>query len=367
MQPVKRLPAFFLFTSIATFALCAAHSGVSHADSRFTHDATPAEIARAIENNQHYRQNSWQDSESAAATPLRPVEDTANFGYVLMSEDAPTDEVVKLRQKIAQNLPESVKLVILADTPDADQVRRQYSQWISPSRLIVATDTDTSNGFWARDSFPVPVYANSKKEVSLVAAHYYRDFSSWDAIASAVQGTHLNKEDFTFVGGNILSDDAGNCFCVDSYRLFTVTVQDLMTAYGCKTVHLMKHVNGIGDVDEVLKPLSGKRMLTNTPEYQAELESLGYQVILLPNLAGTDRTYVNSLIVQDTVFMPQYDVSEDADATKVYEGLGYRVVPIQTVDLSDNMHGSIHCQTMAYPPMEPVALLNALHLHANGS
>lgn len=327
-----------------------------------SHDATPAEIQAAIATNTRYHQNLITEAlPDPTLSVARPVEDTANFAYVLMNADEEgSDEVANLRSAIAKNLPDGVKLVILGDTGQTQDIQTKYSQWISSDRLIVATDDSTESGFWARDSFPVPVW-DTNNHASLVAAQYYRGFESWDAVAKSV-GSPIQKEGFEFVGGNILADEDGNCFSVNSYRLFTVTPADLTSAYGCKSVHLMDHVRGLGDVDEVLKPLPGKRMLTNSPEYVAQLQSLGYTVILLPTRAETYRTYVNSLVVHNTVFMPAYGDSQDADAQKVYESLGFKVVPISTVSLSDDMHGSIHCQTMAYPSMDQSVLLKALHL-----
>jgi agmatine/peptidylarginine deiminase len=85
---------------------------------------------------------------------------------------------------------------------------------------------------------------------------------------------------------------------------------------------------------------------------------------MLPTLPEQYRTYVNALVVRDTVFMPAYNVPEDEAARKVYESLGYKVFPVPTISLSDDMHGSIHCQTMAYPPMPQQELLKALHMAA---
>ncbi|MDD5627599.1 MAG: agmatine deiminase family protein [Elusimicrobia bacterium] len=321
----------------------------------FSHDATPAEIKAAVE------RNADNHLPKGVKSPFRPVEDTAAFAYVLMSAYEQGSEVPNLRKTIASNLPAGVRLVILADADEADRVRKKYLKWLPAERLIIATDEYTGNGFWARDAFPVPVYDDSSKKASLVAAHYYRDFTSWDAVASSVNGP-IAKKGFTFVGGNLLADEDGTCFAIDSYRLFTVTPQDLTGAYGCKTVHIMPHVHGIGDVDEVLKPLPGKRMLTNTVEYKESLESWGYQLVWLPHLKEAYRTYANALIVRDTVFMPAYNVPADQEARQVFESLGYQVFPIPTVDLSDDLHGSIHCQTMAYPPMPKQALLKALRL-----
>jgi hypothetical protein len=323
-----------------------------------SHEATPAEIQRAVTANAAFHQRATRPD----ARPLHPVEDTARFAYVLMSGyDQGDDEVKNLRRTIAQNLPAGVKLVLLVDDGDAAVVREEYAQWISPDRLILATDADTQSGFWARDSFPIPVYADASKKVSLVAANYYRDFNAQGAVAKAANGAMAKKE-FTFVGGNLLSDEDGNCFSVNSYRLFTVTTSDLQQAYGCRTTHLMNHVRGLGDADEVLKPLGNHRMLTNSPEYKAELESLGYQVILLPTNSEPYRTYTNALVVNGTVFMPSYGVDLDDQAAKVYEGLGFKVVRIPTNMLSDDEHGSVHCQTMAYPAMAAGALLESLGL-----
>ena len=41
---------------------------------------------------------------------------------------------------------------------------------------------------------------------------------------------------------------------------------------------------------------------------------------------------------------------DDAVVLDAYRGTGYRVVPIDSRDISDDGHGSIHCLTMAYPP-----------------
>lgn len=338
-------------------------SGIARAaevNPKFVHDATAEEIRQALVSNQNYHLNHPMGQKSSR--PFRPVEDTANFAYVLMSGyEEDSDEVANLRETIARNLPEGVKLVILADAADAAAIKDKYLNWISADRLIVATDTFTENGFWARDSFPIPVYDNDQRSASLVAAHYYRDFTAWDAVANGV-GAPIAKKDFTFVDGNILSDTDGNCFSVNSYRLFSVTQDDLMQSYGCKVSHLMTHVRGLGDVDEVLKPLPGGKILTNSPEYKSDLEAWGYQVTMLPTLPETYRTYVNALVVRNVVFMPTYGVAEDAIAQKVYEDVGYHVVPIRTNQLSDGMHGSIHCQTMAYPAMPKGELLKALHL-----
>ena len=324
-----------------------------------SHEATPHELFRAKQKNQQLQSTIFDLKE----TPnWQPSHDTADFAYVLMNaDDEGVSEVANLRKTIAENLPAHVKLVILTNKYDEASVRAKYSQWIAVDRLLIVADNNnyTDNGFWARDSFPVPVVSPKTGKASLVGARYFRTFNSGPVIASSLHGKY-KQENFIFVGGNLLADEEGNCFSVSSDRLFGLTENDLRAAYGCKTTHLMRYVSGIGDVDEVLKPLPGRRILTNTAEYKRDLEAWGYKVIMLPSLTGTYRTYANSLIVQSTVFMPVYGIPQDQQATQVYESLGYRVVPVPTNYLSDKLHGSIHCQTMAYPPMDAAVLLQAL-------
>jgi hypothetical protein len=324
------------------------------------HEASPEEYQNALHFNQQiHRQFSFSESKIA-----RPVPDVTNFSYILMSAyDGNEDEVAALRESIAKNLPDGVKLVLLADKSDAAQIRNRYAKWISSDRIVVATDSDTENGFWARDAFPIPTYIDASENVNLVEANYYRPFDSQSVISKSVNAHSTTRENFVIVGGNIIADEDGVCFSVKSDRLFNLTESDLIRAYGCKTVHLMPYKHGLGDVDEVLKPLSGHRMLTNVPEYETDLTKWGYTVIRLPDLSKKFfyRTYANTLIVNGTAFMPTYGMPEDREATAVYEKLGYKVISIPSNVLSDNWHGSVHCQTMAYPDMNLKALLDSVN------
>ena len=287
-----------------------------------------------------------------------PATDTADFKYVLLSSEASFSEAENLRSTIAKNLPEGVKLVVLVEPYDLDHVKRTYSKSISLDRVIFAVSDNISGGFWARDSFPYPV-VNSKNELSLVKAEYKRPFWSGPDIAKSLN-LEMRNYDFTFVGGNLMADHDGQCFSVKSPRLFDTTENDLKSAYGCKSVHFFKHLQGIGDVDEVVKILPNHKALTNNSAYVQELQELGYEVTLLPSIPNSFRTYANSLTVGQTAFMPTYGVSKDQEAKAVYESLGYKVIGIPSNTLSDDLQGSVHCQTMAYPAISEEALLEAL-------
>ncbi|MCC2680146.1 MAG: hypothetical protein K0R29_2722, partial [Pseudobdellovibrio sp.] len=340
---IKHL-AFLLLTLNSLAAVAGIQPKLSKAEliEKYRHEPTKEELHRVL--------NAPLSADSdlgGKAVDWRPAPEISDYKFVLLSSEAGFSEAANLRYTIAKNLPEGVKLVLLVSNSNAERVKQVYSQYISPDRLILAKDTSIEGGFWARDSFPYPV-VNGQGQLSLVGAKYYRTFRSSPAVAASL-GLNMVRPNFTFVGGNLMADENGVCFTIDSYRKFTTTENDLLNVYGCKTVHVLKRYSGIGDVDEVVKTMGNNVILTNTPEYVNDFKSWGYTVVMMPAVPNSYRTYVNSLVVGKTVFMPTYGISTDAQAKKVYEDLGYTVVGIPSNTLSDDMHGSVHCQTMAYP------------------
>jgi hypothetical protein len=345
--------------SLTSLTLWATHSVCADQPATFLHEGTDAEYSSAVELN---AQEPLEKNSPIGG--LYPSIDTAPFKYVLMSSETQgSSEVTNLRNTIAANLPTDVKLIILASTSDAASERRRYERYISSERLIIATSNDpyVDNGFWARDSFPVPVWNPVTGQASLVALKYYRTFNAQADVAHSVNAPFASYNK-VFVGGNILADENGRCFSVNSRRLYGMTPEDIKSIYSCTSLQMMEHLAGIGDVDEVLKPLGAGKVLTNQIKYKSVLEGLGYTVTMLPDIGGY-RTYANALIVGKTVFMPSYGVSQDNDAKAVYEGLGYNVTMIRSNSLSDDMHGSIHCQTMAYPQLDQASLFKSLNVH----
>ncbi len=321
-----------------------------------SHQQTEKEYQDAIRNNRLF-----QSDPGRINSEVKPVTDTADFKYVLMNAEEGFSEVANLRKTIAQNLPDDVKLVILTTKSNAPSVLAKYKAWVADDQLIIAAHDNpyVANGFWARDSFPIPVSDKETQETSLVSLKYFRTFQSAQTLADNV-GAKLATYNLTFVGGNFMSDEDGNCFSVNSSRLFNMTESDIKGIFGCTTVHLLPYVAGIGDVDEVVKILPGKRVLIAPTSYKVIFEDLGYTVTVLPQPGGGKyRTYANSLAVGETLFMPVYGTANDAIATKIYEDFGYKVFPIKSNTLSDTYLGSIHCQTMAYPAISLDKILAA--------
>jgi agmatine/peptidylarginine deiminase len=70
---------------------------------------------------------------------------------------------------------------------------------------------------------------------------------------------------------------------------------------------------------------------------------------MLPRAKRDYETYVNSLIINGTVWVPIYQQKTDAEALKVYKDLGFKVIAADSSLLSNEGAGSIHCITMTYP------------------
>lgn len=343
-----------------SLALAAAlFSSPAHA-SLTTKEQTAEELARALKINQQYLAHSTPRSSAVGG---QPVLETDHFRYLLMSgDDQGNSELINMHRTFAQNLPTDMILVLVTEKYSASTVQAQFSKWLPKERFIVASGNNIGDPTWGRDAYPYPVYKDSKGTVELVAHQYYRDFSGQKIISDAVNSKNTSNYDFVYVGGNLQATEHGDCFAVDSERTFGLPDSQFLSAFRCKTITRFPHVAGIGDVDEVIKILPNNVVLTNQQSYQAKIESMGYRVVMLPEVEDSYRTYANSVILNDTVYMPTFGSSQDTDAQRVYESLGYKVIGIPTNRLSDRMHGSLHCLTMAYPDMDLHSLLQSLDL-----
>ena len=147
-----------------------------------------------------------------------------------------------------------------------------------------------------------------------------------------------------------MANGLGTCLVIDNDRVQDIPNSIFSEKYGCKKLVRLPHVKGIGHADESVKFVDDKTVLTDTESYVPVLEKEGFKVVMLPTPNGRYETYVNSLIIEKKVFLPVFDEEKDQDAIRVYEGLGFEVIPLNTESLSNDGLGSIHCITMTYPP-----------------
>jgi agmatine/peptidylarginine deiminase len=287
----------------------------------------------------------------------RPFADYEKTRYVVFNFEGLFDST-RVKSKILQNLPIDVDAVVLVSAGQEKRYRDYFNDFIADTRLHVVAIGNANQAFWTRDALPVPAFL-SDGGLGVVDAKYYHGFPQDRKIAELFTAT-LVSHTYFHEGGNFQNDDQGRCFLVNNNRAAKIPDSAFITYYGCKQVVRLRHVTGIGHVDEVVRLVDRTKVMTQIPEYKPILEKLGFQVAMLPKPKTPYGTYANSLIVNGTAFLPVYNEKADQQAINTYKSFGLNVVPIETSSLSKNGLGSIHCITMQYPETPLNELVTAL-------
>lgn len=335
--------------SLLTIGLCFAGSINAAEQNIHKHLGTKEQQARAAQWN---RTHSGRRSH-ATWNVQRPFSEIENTGYVVTnSEDE--FEMDGLREAIAKNLPKGVTFILyVTDPSQVDGLKQTYGQYLTDDQLKFVTVPDTGDDLWARDSLPFPVYLNSHDNTpsfGLVASIYPQNFDPNQAFATALSLPMVDTN-LQFRGGNLLFDMKGNCFAENANEV--AALQDpqgfFKQYFGCSTVTILDYSTGLGDIDERIKFLTGNDVLTDNASYATQLKGMGYNVHMIPQ-TGVDReTYMNTLYVNGTIFVPQMGLSSDQSALDAYKALGMNPVGVFTKTLADEGDGNIHCVTMNYP------------------
>ena len=207
---------------------------------------------------------------------------------------------------------------------------------------------------WAQDALPQAKLTSTGYK--LVDSRYYDGFEPDETVAQYFQ-LPLEKSNFTFEHGNLISTSKGDCYIVNEIFAESIPDSDFKTAFGCKEVTRLKFKYGIGHADEVIKFLSDDIVLTVDKEWASMLRKKGYTVYLLPTPPAAPpwamqklRSYANALIVNGTAFVPTFgDKTIDDSALKVYEKAGYKAIGLESSYVVDVAGGGPHCLTKVYP------------------
>ena len=351
---------FFLFLNLFNFN--------AFSQELLAHGPSDAQIKAMAEHNLKIAQREPQlGPVGSRSSDVKPFHEWDKTGYLVFSDDDFYGIAKKMKQTVAENLPEDVTLLVYTRSSNEDyhqDLFDYYAQFIPEDRLkIIEVPNTGSSDFWARDNTPVPVWQNGK--FALVDAQYYYNFEP-DLTFSELFSADLDAHDYFYEGGNFMANSRGDCLMVNRKRYYSGGVSDTAaipddifeSKYGCQKIIRFKHLKGIGHADEVVKFMTDDIVLTDTEEYVETLEEAGYQVVLLPEPDYNYETYINSLIVNDTVFVPIFGESNDQKALDIYDdlNLGLKIVPIMSRQLATQGQGGIHCITMNYPPT-PLSVL----------
>ena len=290
----------------------------------------------------------------------RPYADYEKTGYLIMSSLF-TFNSQKAKFEMAKILPEDAVLVIFTNSSSQqakEEILGTYGPIVPRSRIKVVSLPGGDRGFWARDGIPVPMFDQNNKFTVIDAAYYYQ-FEA-DKEVSRLFNAGYEKHEYYYEGGNFQVNSKGDCVIVNNDRHAKIPDAIFAGYYGCKQLIRLPFIDGIGHVDERARFINDTTLVTDTPSYKDILTGKGFTVRMLPRPAKPMETYVNSLIMDGKVVMPVFNEPTDAAALAVYESLGLKASGGDSISLSNNGMGSVHCITMTYPKVPMAELMKAL-------
>lgn len=238
---------------------------------------------------------------------------------------------------------------------------------------------------WIRDYGPTAVYQRSSGRMLLIANPYLPNgepFPKRDAEVPVDLGRYYGvpvyRLPLIIEGGNIISDGRGTSIMFDSVlRRNPDTTEKALRAVlkeylGIHRLVLLECLAGeiTGHIDMVVRFIDADTIMVaeSDPSYKwhgdferiasriSTLKSahgIPYRIIRVP-IADNDNesvnfwSYINSLIVNDTVIVPVFGVPQDDTAIALYR----KAMPhhkIATVNMRSYQVGSVHCQSKEIP------------------
>jgi agmatine/peptidylarginine deiminase len=307
-----------------------------------------------------------------------------SFGipYSIISEMSKEVEIVT----IVDSLSQQKDVEILYQNNDIDL--NQCSFLISPS-----------NTYWTRDYGPWFIFNETSQEMEIVDFKYNRLRPHDNAIPSeyaTYQNFTLNYMDLIHSGGNYMTDGQGISISTDlvetdNLDLTHIEIVEIVNNYlGVNTYHIVPDVNGdyIKHIDCWAKFLSPEVIIIReVPEIHSQYDEIetavdyfeiqkncygkNYEIVRVFN--PNNEPYINSLILNEKVFVPMKGTQWDDDAIVAYENAmpGYEIIGFSATEHSWESTDAIHCRIKGIPDREmlyiehtPISGNNGYHIDA---
>ncbi len=343
---------------LALFVIALFSTHTAHAAPLKKKDLSQRQIEAIQRHQAGVRQHGIMKKANPTNVPLRPFSEVETAGFLFFSanNDFNSEEV---KHDIARNLPAGVTIVIYASKSHSKaSILREYRDLVDPAQLKVIALKDSYKGFWARDGLPVPVWSTNGA-MDLIDAKYYHGFEP-DAEIAQKFSAGVTSHSYYFEGGNFMVNDQGDCLTVDNDLSAEIPDSLFAETYGCQRTIRFPFEKGIGHMDESIRFLGSKKVVTDSATYARTLESHGFEVVMLPRPKQQLETYVNALLINNTMYVPTFNQSTDQKALDLYRDAGFNVVGIDAESLANDGMGSIHCITMTYPKVPFNELLGKL-------
>lgn len=330
-------------------------------NAQFRKGPSDDQIAAMARANEQVAQIQRRSGELFKRQNVRPFYEYGKTGYLVFSDDDFGGIARDMKKQIAQNLPDGVGLIVYTQSSSKNyhqQLLNTYASYLPRERVrVLQVPRSGANDFWSRDNTPVPVFSAGFR--SLVDALYYYNFEP-DQVFARLFNAPIAKHRYFFEGGNFMANALGDCIVVNRRQSYPGGISDtaaipdevFLNQYGCRSLTRLPHLKGIGHSDEVVKFMSDNVVVTDTPQYVSTLRQKGFEVVMLPEPDLDYETYVNSLQVNDVLYVPVFGERGDAAAINAYKTVNpnLKIVPINSRRLATQGQGGIHCITMNYPP-----------------
>lgn len=291
------------------------------------------------------------------------------------------------------------KLAIMGGISDCTNIASYYSEYVnymealskvvpltyftnSSCKAYIKQQIDTSkiqfvdyslNSIWMRDY--APIWLQNKNDGSFALANYpyganffgkqeqddqFSAFLSKTFQIPLILDFPRKQPQFYFDGGSLLVDENHNCYTSLKEEDFSPDMRtNLLQMINCNEVVFLNPIPKelTGHVDTFLKILPGKKALlarySSSPFKEVMetnkkiLSERGFQVLEVEHIDQNGRTnwsYINSVIVGDNAFVPQYGFATDRGAVTTFERLGFKVYPVPAAKIMQE-RGSLHCIT----------------------
>lgn len=246
-----------------------------------------------------------------------------------------------------------------------------------------------TRSIWIRDYGPIYVEANDT-ELTMVDTQYSPRRSNVmdlendipDIITHYIQ-VPARKTPLVLDGGNLMSDGKGRCFTSTVlhtqnpvYSLEQIT-EELRSLFGCKKVEVFPVISGepTGHIGLLIKILPNNIVLvgqctTSNEDSCTTLDTISERITAIEAGNGSRYTvrrvpypmvgltqdsrvyasYINSVILNQTVLVPQFGLPYDEAVLELYQEAlpSHHIVPIDTRPLR-NLAGAIQCISITIP------------------
>lgn len=267
--------------------------------------------------------------------------------------------------------------MIVSSYSDTNSVKSYLTSHGCPTDSVVFMRYST-NSVWIRDYGPWWDWQEETWGRAIVDWDYNRPRPDDDAIPEQLAtyfGVDYYGPDITHTGGNFMVDGWKSGFASELTHsenpgMTPSEINQIFEDYmNLDTVNYFPEFYGIDHIDMSMKFLNDHTVIVNQyPDgspYNDDMDDciailetltdpygrpLDIVRIPAPNWYGTPYTYTNSLIVNNTVLVPIYNRTEDAEALQVYEDYmpGYEIYGFDCNTIIGSS-GAIHCVTKDVP------------------